>query len=488
MQQSMQLQRAREVLKLSFGHDDFRGLQAPALTSLFSGRDTLLIMPTGSGKSAVYQIPSQILDGLTLVVSPLIALIKDQVDQMRSRGLKALSLHSAMSREDKDRTLLEMKSGGAKLVFVTPERFRNPHFLEALSGQKVALFVVDEAHCISQWGHDFRPEYSRMGEVREQLGSPLTLALTATAPPAVREDIVKTLRLDSTKTDVLVAPVERPNLYVGVLENSGIAEKVQSMVGLRHRFAGPALFYFSLISTLYKFSEELNKIGMRHLLYHGDLQGPARRRAQEEFVKSEDALMLATPAFGLGVDKPNVRLVVHAEAPGSLEAYFQEIGRAGRDEKPSHCFFLYDAEDVATQMDFMKWSNPDPGFIQTLFRLIDKNLSRVQMEGLDFLKSQMNFYNSRDFRVETALGLLARFEVIEWPERNFKKIRVIGDIPPEIVDEKLYELRFRELQKKLLKVIEFTKLETCRKQEIYKYFGETGAEACGFCDKCGDVL
>lgn len=489
MQESMQIQHARKLLKDRFGHDDFRGLQTAALESLFAQHDTLLIMPTGSGKSAVYQIPSAMLDGLTLVVSPLIALIKDQVDQLRRRGFSALCLHSAMSGEEKEQTLQQLKAGRARLIFVTPERFRNERFLSALAGQAVSLFVVDEAHCISQWGHDFRPEYSRLGEVRESLGNPLTLALTATAPPAVRDDILRALRLDPDKAAVLVAPVERPNLYLGVLETHGIAEKVQSMVGLRHRFPGSAIFYFSLISTLYKFSEELEKIGIPHELYHGDLPAAARKRAQELYVRSPDSLLLATPAFGLGVDKPDVRLVVHAEVSGSLEAYFQEVGRAGRDQNPSHCFLLYDSDDVATQMDFMKWSNPDTGFIQTVFRLIEKNLSRVQMEGLDYLKAQMNFYNSRDFRVETVLGLLARYEVIEWPERNFRKLKLTGaELPAEIVDAEMYAARLRELQKKLLKVVEYTKLETCRKQEIYRYFGETAEGVCGFCDRCGDVL
>ncbi len=478
-----QLEEAKRILQNQFGYGDFRALQESVLQNLFGSRNTLVVMPTGSGKSLCYQIPAQIFKGLTIVVSPLIALIKDQSDGLQKKGIPCLSLHSGLSSEQKSRTLEQLKNGDGQILFVTPERFRKTNFWQAIKDREISLFAVDEAHCLSQWGHDFRPEYSRLGKIRQNLGNPLTLALTATAPPEVRADILKTLRIEVA--EVLVDRVERPNLYLSVLETYGIAEKVRTMVGLRHRFEGPAIFYFSLISTIYKFSEELSRLGMDHSVYHGDLQPGVRRRTQEEFLKTKNGLLLATPAFGLGVDKPNVRLIAHGEIPGSIDAYYQEVGRAGRDGDSSYCFLLYDEDDLTTQMEFLKWSNPEPKFIATVYHLIKNNLSRVRAEGIEYLKRTMNFYNSRDFRVETTLGLLARYDAIIWPERNFKKIEVGESVE---FDQNLFELRFMELQKKLFRLIEYTKIETCRKKMIYEYFGELAVMPCGFCDRCQNLL
>lgn len=483
----MDLAAANRILRERHGHTAFRGLQERGLSSLFEKHNTLLVMPTGGGKSVCYQIPAEMAPGLTLVVSPLIALMKDQVDQLRAKGFPHVyALHSNLSREERESVVRKLGQGRVRLLYVTPERFRNTAFMEAVASQKLELFVVDEAHCISQWGHDFRPEYSRLGEIRQQLGQPLTLALTATAPPAVRQDIRARLALEPCQE--LVESVFRPNLYLSCLEVYGLEEKLRSVVGLRHRFPGASVLYFSLISSLYKFSEELRKVGLSHQIYHGDLDPQSRRRVQEEFLVSKDGLLLATPAFGLGVDKPDLRLLMHSELPGSIEAYFQEVGRAGRDGNPSHCFCFYDQEDLSIQLEFLKWSNPDPGFIQTLFRLIEKNLSRVKAEGLEFLKQSMNFYNSRDYRVETALGLMARYEVIEWPHRNFSKLELKGDIPPEMVDTELYDLRMKELQQKLLQMVEFTRTPQCRQQEVRLYFGEGAGDPCGFCDRCQPLI
>jgi ATP-dependent DNA helicase RecQ len=481
----MDLKSARQILQNRYKHPDFRGLQSSTITSLAEGHDTLLVMPTGSGKSLCYQIPSELLPGLTIVVSPLIALMKDQVDRLKHSGFPgAAALHSGLSGQEKEQILHRLRSKSLRLIYVTPERFRNTAFVEAVTDQ-VVLFVVDEAHCISQWGHDFRPEYSRLAEVRASLGNPLTLALTATASPRVREDIVRSLCLSNAT--ILVDDIERPNLYLGAMDCYGLDEKTRAAVGLRYRFPGSGIIYFSLISSLYKFAEQLRSVSVPFGVYHGDLAPKERIRAQEQFLALSDQLLLATPAFGLGVDKSDIRLVIHAEPPGSLEAYYQEVGRAGRDGQPSHCFLLYDDDDVSTQMEFLKWSNPDPGFVATVFERIRSNIGRVQMEGFDYLKPTMNFYNSRDYRVETTMNILARFDVIEWPHRDFKKLKVIGDPPPEILDEGLYQQRYRELQKKLLSMVEYSHLKTCRKQAIYQYFGQVGP-ACGFCDICSPLL
>ncbi|MES2966018.1 MAG: RecQ family ATP-dependent DNA helicase, partial [Bdellovibrionota bacterium] len=378
------------------------------IDALLEGRSSLLLMPTGMGKSLCYQLPSRLFSeegsGLTLVISPLIALMKDQVDAALSKKLKAAFINSSLNGEERAARYRRLSAGEYELLYVTPERFRIPEFREALAKNRIALLAVDEAHCISSWGHDFRPDYSRLGDIRAALGHPLTLASTATATPQVQTDILGQLSLHDAA--VFNSGVARPNLALSVVDVHGLDDKVRAFVGFRHLHPGPAIVYFSLISTLRKFSDEISKLGIAHLTYHGQMHDKDRKRSQEAFLASDDGVILATPAFGLGVDKENVRMVLHAEVPGSVEAYYQEVGRAGRDGAPATCVMLFDDDDVSIQNDFMNWANPDPGFIRAVYNLIERNLVRARQEGFDYLRTQMNFYNRRDFRVETAVGQL----------------------------------------------------------------------------------
>lgn len=478
------LENAKATLKRIWGYDSFRGLQQEALTALFQGENGLLVMPTGAGKSLCFQLPSQVFDHLTLVVSPLIALMKDQVEDLRKRGIEAYALNSSMLKPEKDKVLERIRRGGRMILFVTPERFRKPEFMAALQGVKVSLFAVDEAHCISQWGQDFRPDYSRLKEVREQLGWPLTLALTATATPEVRTDILKQLfRADETSHQ-WVDSIERPNLFLQVYDVYGMDEKLRALVSLQHHVPGSAIVYVSLISTLYKILDGLNKLGIYPLVYHGDLDRRERMRMQEKFMAHDNLWILATPAFGLGINKPNIRQVIHAETPGSLEAYYQEVGRAGRDGLPSECTFLYDAEDLPTQMEFINWANPDAEYIRSLFSELKNNLPIVQQRGLDFLRERMNFYNRRDFRVETVLGMLERFDIIDWPNHDVRKLQVIGDISQLDLNADMNSRRKMSLLSKLQQMMDWAKTTECRKKYIYKYFGVNQLEDCGCCDNC----
>lgn len=471
-----------QLLRVKFGYKEFRGQQRAIIERTLEGESSLVIMPTGMGKSLCYQLPAFAGDGMTVVLSPLIALMDDQARQAQGWGLKVGVIHSGRSREQREGTLNDLRNGHIQLLYVTPERFRKPEFLEVVAKVKVSLLAVDEAHCISQWGHDFRPDYSRLGQIRRELGGPPCLALTATATPQVQRDILESLNIPDAK--IFVDGVERRNLFLGVHPVLGSDEKIRFLASLRHQYKGPALFYFSLVATLENFSRELRRIGLSHVKYHGQLDDRTRRESQKLFMDSHADLILATPAFGLGVNKPDVRLLVHAELPGSIEAYYQEVGRAGRDGEEAQCQLLYDSDDVSIQMDFIKWGNPDPEFIKTVHRLIKGNLARVQMEGAEYLRGQMNFHNRRDFRIETSLNLLERWGCLDFPNRNFKRLQVLEDPPDDFLNSDHYQRRLTMQNQKLLDLVQWTGLKTCRRQPIHEYFGVLDPNPCGFCDNC----
>ncbi len=446
------------------------------------GNSALVLMPTGMGKSLCYQIPTFHLPGLTLVISPLIALMKDQVDRAVRLGIKATYINSSLSGAERNKRYASLSRGSYRLLYVAPERFRKTEFQEALSGVEVSLVAVDEAHCVSQWGHDFRPDYSRIGEFRKLLKDPTTLALTATATPDVQKDILTQLGLPST-TAIFSSGMERPNLEVSIHNVWGEDEKVRAFIGLRSQAPGPAIVYFALISSLESFSKELRKLNVDHQTYHGQLPARLRKTSQEAFLAGDATLMLATPAFGLGIDKPDIRMIVHHEIPISLEAYYQEIGRGGRDGNPCQCHLLYDENDLSTQMDFIKWNHPEPSFVMALFALLRNHPERVQQEGLDFLRGQMHFYNSRDFRIETALNLLDRWGCTEG-SLSQKNLKLIEAPDKEFLDQTKYDTNLRCQQEKLLKMVELTKTQDCRMVLIYRYFGLLTDQRCEKCDRC----
>lgn len=468
----------RSVLKQKFGFEDFRGQQQAVIEALLEQRSALLVMPTGGGKSLCFQLPTLMQDGLaagparplTLVVSPLIALMKDQVDRARELGISAATINSTQTSEERQKVLNKLASGALQILFVTPERFRKFEFKQQLLHQKVSLFVVDEAHCISQWGHDFRPDYTRLGEIRKELGEPVTLALTATATHSVQKDILKQLHL-ADSTLVFLDGVDRPNLSLRCLDVHGTDAKVRALVALFHQIPGAKIVYFSLIDTLEKVSYQLRRLQISHGTYHGQMSAQDRQRSQNHFLNSDDAILLATPAFGLGIDKPNVRAVFHGEIPGSIEAYYQEVGRAGRDGLPAEGVLLYDPDDVSIQMDFLKWSNPDPEFIKSVYHTLANHLARVRQEGVSFLRDQLHFYHSRDFRLETSLNLLERYGFItgESPE-TWQPIEAPSGA---LVDPQRYEERLKSQQKQLLQMVQLTKSKDI-KQTVVEYLQSEG--------------
>lgn len=471
-----------DLLTKNFKFTSFRGEQEVILRKVWANENLLVLMPTGMGKSLCFQFPAKIREGLVLVISPLIALMQDQVYKAQQLGISATFLNSTLSREERESRQKRLAAGEFKLLFVTPERFRKGEFLDSIKGRAVQLLAVDEAHCISQWGHDFRPDYSRVGEFRKILGNPPTLALTATATPEVQRDILEKLNLPQAET--VFGGIERSNLALNVHDIYGLDEKVRAIVGLRHQIPGAAIVYCSLIQSLRKISSALNRLGIEHLTYHGDLSPQDRKRNQKKFLEEESPLMIATPAFGLGIDKENVRLLIHAETPNSLESYFQEVGRAGRDRHISHCHLMYDQDDVSIQMEFLKWSHPEAEFIRKIYDLIETRRDQVDQGGFDFLREQMNFKNRRDFRPEAAVNILERWGCLEKSETPFPYSCVTPPNEEMFAAENGPEV-LKAQNMKLLKIVQWASQDSvCRLNQIYEYFGHQHEQSCGLCDVC----
>ena len=337
------------LLKTHFGYDSFRDRQEEIISNVLSRRDSLVLMPTGGGKSLCYQLPALVFEGVTLVVSPLIALMKDQVDGLNANGIAARFINSSLSTSETERTLTGVRRGQVKLLYVAPERLIVPGFRRFLRSLNLSLIAIDEAHCISEWGHEFRPDYRNLQSLRQDFPSAPVIALTATATEKVREDIVGQLGLQRGK--VFLSSFNRANLHYSVQPRSSLREQLIPM--LRALRGGSAIIYCLSRQETENLSEELNLQGLAARPYHAGLSAEARRRTQEDFIHNRVPVIVATVAFGMGVDKPDIRLVAHYGLPKSVEGYYQETGRAGRDGLPSECVLLYSYGDKAKQDYFI---------------------------------------------------------------------------------------------------------------------------------------
>lgn len=497
----------QNFLKKYFGFDRFREPQERVIETILAGRDALVVMPTGGGKSLCYQLPALMLPHLTVVVSPLIALMKDQVDALRARGIAAACLNSAQTPAEQSEVFSKISAGTLKLVYIAPERFRARRFVETVGNIDVSLFAVDEAHCLSQWGHDFRPDYLRLDDALSRFKKrPVVAAFTATATPDVRADISKHLKLRDPAE--FVAGFARENLSFnivhvepGTTSRRGEGKTTLHIAKIReieklvaaHR---TGIIYCATRKSVERVADDLTALGMNPVMYHGGMNDIERAAAQDRFMSGESDIVVATNAFGMGIDRADIRFVAHYEMPGSVEAYYQEAGRAGRDGAPAVCEMLFNYADRRVQEFFIEGANPGRAVIcavyDTLRNLAD-NGNEIRIP-LDDLAEQTEIFCGEKINpmaVSTSVGMLARFGIIERFDIPGVRTRgtrlLVPDLKSsqlEIAWEDLDEKKARD-EKKLDDLVRIAYAPECRQAAILRYFGDiAGAKPCGKCDVC----
>ena len=470
-------ERVREVARDVFGWDELRPGQAEAIETLLDGRDLLAVMPTGYGKSAIYQLAAHLLEGPTLVVSPLIALQADQVrhlDASLGEGA-AVAVNSSHSERANERAWQAIGTGRAEFVFLAPEQLAKPEVIEELSTLGVSLFVVDEAHCVSSWGHDFRPDYLRLGSVIAALGHPPVAALTATGSAPVRADIIEQLGLDDPR--VLVGGFDRPNIHLAVERHEDEAAKERAVIESALAAPKPGLVYVATRADTERLAERFRDEGVRAAAYHGGMAAGRRREVHEDFLADRLDVVVATSAFGMGVDKPNVRFVVHGDITESLDAYYQEVGRSGRDGDPSTAVLHYRQEDLGLRKFFASGRPREErvrAVAKALSRATDATTARALADEVDVpVRAVTEILN---LLVESGA---ARID----DDGGIHDGQLTPDRAVRLVEEAV-ERRQRIDESRLSMIRGFAETARCRRAYLLEYFGVEVAEPCGNCDTC----
>jgi ATP-dependent DNA helicase RecQ len=486
---SVRTRRIREFARDVLGYEDFRPGQEAAMQAVVAGRDTLAVLPSGAGKTAIYQVAGQLLDGPVVVVSPLIALQRDQVDRLaeiEDRAGRAAQLNSTMPAGDQREVLENLQDGTVRFVFLAPEQLTKPEVVDAVRDAKPALFVVDEAHCVSAWGHDFRPDYLRLGGVVEQLGHPTVLALTATAAPPVRAEIVE--RLEMRDPEVVVAGFDRPEIRLEVDhyadahgKDQGVLDRVLAEIGDGR---GPGIVYGATRRGTEEIAGRLADRGLRTRAYHAGLAKAEREDTQRAWMDDELDVVVATTAFGMGIDKPDTRFVIHAEPADSLDSYYQEIGRAGRDGEAALAVLVYRQEDLGIRR-FFAAGTPAEEELQQVAGLVQAAAAAGIEDGVDV----------KDLREETGRGatplvrdlnLLEQVEAVVLDEDGAARPAEDAPSPAEAAEaaRELAEHHEKVDQSRVEMMRGYAETTQCRRQFLLGYFGEQLDEPCGNCDNC----
>ena len=421
----------RKILKDYWGYDNFRGIQEDIIRSIGSGRDTLGLMPTGGGKSITFQVPAMAKDGLCIVITPLIALMKDQVRNLRDRGIKAIAIYSGMTREEIIIALENCIFGNYKFLYISPERLDTEIFRIKLRSMKVSMITVDESHCISQWGYDFRPAYLKISEIRNLLPGVPVLALTATATPEVVKDIQQ--RLAFKEENVFRMSFERKNLAYIVRKTES---KQEELLHILKHVDGSAIVYAHNRKRTKEYAQLLNENGITATFYHAGLNNETKDQRQKSWVKGETRVMVATNAFGMGIDKPDVRLVVHVDIPDSPEAYFQEAGRGGRDGKKAYAVLLYARSDKATLKKRITDTFPEKDYIRTVYEHLNYYYQMAMGDGLGCTREFNIDEFCRNFKhfpiqVDSALKILTRAGYLEYTDEQDNNSRLMFTLTKE---------------------------------------------------------
>lgn len=476
---TMLIRKARRIARDQLDFKQLRTAQEAAITSLLEGRDTLAIMPTGSGKSAIYQIAGRLLDGPTVIVSPLIALQQDQVEEIEEAHIGEAARLNATLSESEHRAVLEaLDDGDLEFIFLAPEQFENEETLSQIAQATPSLFVVDEAHSISEWGHDFRPSYLRLGAVIEALGHPVVLATTATAAPPVRDEIVQVLGMRNPA--IQASGFDRPNIDLSVVRVDADEEKTELILARLKELATPGIIYAATRARAEALAGALRGAGIRAGWYHGGMSKRERTAAQDEFMNDAIDVIVATSAFGMGINKPDVRFVIHLDVSDSLDAYYQEIGRAGRDGEPANAILYFHEDDLALRRFFAAGGGLDTDELELVLRTIAR--ARTPLDARK-LRQRLGISDSRTLRM---LNRLNEAEAIRFEPDG----EIVATVSSRGIPEKAAEAhdlqkghsRFAQTRVEMLR--HYVQTHDCRREYLLNYFGEPYTPPCGHCDNC----